>query len=60
MVEGNLNFILGLSSGNAFSDMQIIFMFHIAKKRNVNSRRKVVFHEDNESTKYNEDSYPLL
>ena len=51
MVEGNLNFILDLSSGNAFSDMQIIFMRHIAKKRNVNSQRKVVFHEDNENTK---------
>ena len=31
MVEGNLNFILDLYSGNAFSDIQIIFMCHIAK-----------------------------
>ena len=51
MVEGNLNFILDLSSDNAFSDKQIIFMCHIAKKRNVNSRRKVACHEDNENTK---------
>ena len=31
MVEGNLNFILDLSSGDAFSDIQIVFMCHIAK-----------------------------
>ena len=31
MVEGNLNFILDLSSGNAFSDIQIFLMCHIAK-----------------------------
>ena len=46
MVKGNLNFILDLSLGNAFSEIQIIFFCHIAKKRNVNSRRKFACHED--------------
>ena len=45
MVEENLNFILDLS------DIQIIFMCHSAKKRYVNSRRKVACHEDDENTK---------